>query len=152
MPNWVTTIVHAIKDDADFSKFVGEDGNFTFQKIVPMPESEEKNWYNWDCEHWGTKWDACEPRVESKTTVKFQTAWSFARPVMKELAKMVGGLVCFYADEDIGSNCGAVIINERGVEKDISPAEAYALVLWGMDPSWRSTVLSDLSYYIQEEE
>lgn len=149
MPNWVKTIVHAIKDDADFSKFVGEDGDFTFQKIVPRPESEEDNWYDWDCAHWGTKWDACDVDTDKRTVI-FNTAWEFALPVLRELAKKVGGLLCFYADEDIGRNCGALFIRADGSLKEIDTNTAFAECVWGnLDLQEREDCISRFSYDLE---
>lgn len=88
-----------------------------FEKIIPVPEtvyrgdvSLEKNsgkwcapnmsleefrekypggdWYNWQLNNWGTKWNACEtyynPAEEGDEygTLEFQTAWDLPTPVM----------------------------------------------------------------------
>jgi hypothetical protein len=54
------------------------------------------NWYNWNIEHWGTKWSAAEgwndradseEIVEGKTSYNFDTAWSPAEPVVAALAE-----------------------------------------------------------------
>lgn len=37
------------------------------------------NWYDWNCNNWGTKWDVCEPQRdvhEDWVSYDFQTAWS----------------------------------------------------------------------------
>lgn len=142
MPNWVKVIVHALNDDVDFKKFTNENGDFTFEKIVPMPENiyrgnvgpEERakygkdNWYDWSYAHWGTKWDACESNVQDLTVV-FETAWSCPTPVLVELGKKVGGLLVFYADEDIGSNCGAFFVKKNGEIVEIDPKVVFAEVV-----------------------
>ena len=76
MPNWtsntLTLVGDADKIDA-FYEMMGDE--FDFGKIVPPPKNlftddlgdkerkmcEEEgipNWRDWNCEHWGTKWNA----------------------------------------------------------------------------------------------
>ena len=45
------------------------------------------DWYDWDCENWGTKWNACEtecsePDEKGWCLVTFDTAWSQPSPEM----------------------------------------------------------------------
>ena len=46
-------------------------------------------WFEWRCEHWGTKWNACDPEVtdngDSSLHVKFDTAWDFPFPIFEKL-------------------------------------------------------------------
>jgi len=46
-------------------------------------------WYEWRCEHWGTKWNACNAEVsdngDGSLHVKFDTAWSFPFPIFEKL-------------------------------------------------------------------
>tara|TARA_B100000959_G_scaffold280278_1_gene341817 strand:+ start:711 stop:1361 length:651 start_codon:yes stop_codon:yes gene_type:complete len=46
------------------------------------------NWYDWSCEHWGTKWDASEPYLEDDGWMlryDFDTAWSPPEPICEFL-------------------------------------------------------------------
>jgi hypothetical protein len=47
------------------------------------------NWYEWRCQHWGTKWNACDAEVtdngDGSLHVKFDTAWSFPFPIVEKL-------------------------------------------------------------------
>src|SRR6266404_7505039 len=47
-------------------------------------------WYEWRCEHWGTKWNACDAEVsdngDGSLRVNFETAWSFSFPIFRKLA------------------------------------------------------------------
>lgn len=54
-----------------------------YSKEKPEINKEEllPNWYDWNIEHWGTKWNACESSI-SKGCVFFQTAWD---PISDEL-------------------------------------------------------------------
>lgn len=93
-------------------------------------------WYDWCCEYWGTKWNACEVYVGNKS-VSFQTAWSAPDPIFEALAYLCDKYnVTFegeYADEDRGSNSGH-ISSENGIteyEHNSQKAlEAY-IELWG---------------------
>jgi len=80
---------------------------FSFWNVVAPPEDKwaeyfgvsgtvkgerlgdgEYNWYNWNCNNWGTKWDACEPDVDSTDdmlTYRFDTAWSPPLDVFEKL-------------------------------------------------------------------
>ena len=70
-----------------------------------------KNWYDWNLANWGTKWDVCNPSVQTtnnEITLKFETAWSTPEPIFKKLAEQYPDLMIDidYADEDLGHNCG----------------------------------------------
>lgn len=103
MPNWTSctlrcnpedfmklqTLLHGLNADGELS-------TVTFNTVVPMPayinrgdlsaEDCMLGWYDWSIEHWGTKWDACEPYVDTaNSAVYFDTAWSAPEAWFKEL-------------------------------------------------------------------
>jgi hypothetical protein len=63
----------------------------------PNSISDPENWYNWNINNWGTKWDAAEvwnerlddstAKVDGQTSYNFDTAWSPAEPVVAALAE-----------------------------------------------------------------
>lgn len=90
MPNWCdnsVTLSHTDKSkidalDVEMSK-KNDDGHSIaepFQHLRPRPESEEENWYDWNVNYWGTKWDASVidwNRDDDNTiTIYFESAWS----------------------------------------------------------------------------
>ena len=84
--------------------------SFDFSTIVPIDMSDEDyhgtetrtmkngeeyrvggNWYEWNLEHWGTKWNSCNTDASDLVdngVVSFQTAWCPPEPIMISLAKM----------------------------------------------------------------
>jgi hypothetical protein len=78
---------------------------FSFWNIIQPPKerlglyfgvadgSEDKtwNWYNWNNNNWGTKWDACSPTLvedsNNKVVYRFDTAWSPADPVVMKASE-----------------------------------------------------------------
>ena len=98
------------RPEGEFKKAVGkllnEDGLLDFRKIIPQPEnlfqesiSDEKkreldaqgipNWYDWNIDNWGTKWNAYDVNVQrmddNRFDVTFQTAWGIPEPIMEKI-------------------------------------------------------------------
>lgn len=134
MPNHITTTL-TVSGDAERVRAMFEVirndeiglGSIDFNKIIPMPAHifrgnlgpEERakygkdNWYDWSLDHWGTKWncygfDSRTPQTFDGSTITFQTAWSFAQPVIDALAEQYPELdfAVKWADEDFGYNVG----------------------------------------------
>ena len=114
MPNWTSNILNVVGKPEDVDKFVAHMGEeMDFEKVIPSPsnmfrenlsqEDRERcvkegipNWYDWQSEHWGTKWNAHsdEGPVEiedyksmdiRQATYRFDTAWDTPRPVIAKL-------------------------------------------------------------------
>ena len=96
------------------------EGERPFDKIIPMPDdiirdnltyemrqkSEGRNWYDWSCANWGTKWDAYQVRVQrlSDTAmyVTMETAWSPPIPIFEKLVELGFEVSAYYLDEGWG--------------------------------------------------
>ena len=113
MPNWVTNEVKIQASDEDLKAFYERhfvNGKFDFSTIIPVDISDDEyhgtevrkfangeeyltggQWYDWNCDNWGTKWNACETICDDFTShgyFSFLTAWSEPEPIMDALPKM----------------------------------------------------------------
>lgn len=92
-----------------------------------------KDWYDWRCAHWGTKWNAACVRLVSATDecleYSFQTAWSLPDEVFRQLSKLYPDIQIEvqYANEDIGYNCGLSVYN-NGVCVDSTVGDLMKIV------------------------
>lgn len=123
MPNWVTNeITFDVSEDYEMEEIknfmMSEECEFDFNKLVPMPsdiyrgnlgEKElklygKKNWYDWSCENWGTKWNACDV-LWGEYEVSFETAWSPVNDLVKKLAKKFPNVpMTYYWDDYVGNS------------------------------------------------
>ena len=118
MPNWVTNTVKIVGSEEAIDNL--EEHKLSFNHFVPRPESEEENWYEWNCENWGTKWDVDEDEVsidrmsEEVINFDFLTAWSPPINFLKNLAKLYEKIYieCNYIEESMGFK-GFVIITKN---------------------------------------
>lgn len=93
-------------------------------------------WYDWCCENWGTKWNACEVCM-GRDSISFQTAWSVPDPILEAFSYICDKYdVTFegqYAGEDRGCNSGH-ISSENGIteyEDNSHEALSAYIELWG---------------------
>lgn len=114
MPNWVYNTISMLGIGSLDLYTLDEDGkkHFDFEKIIPSPKTEKEylasggdkyrdprvrfilteserpwfNWYDWNCDHWGTKWNACESCVYGDE-VHFDTAGGAPEPIFEALSK-----------------------------------------------------------------
>lgn len=115
MPNWTFNTLIVRGSDTDLKAFREKyfDGkDFDFDKIRPQPKTKEEcpkeyicdakkehiqacegrewfNWYKWNRDNWGTKWNACETyvydKVKGELTITFSTAWCAPEALMRKL-------------------------------------------------------------------
>ena len=78
-------------------------------------------WYNWNIQHWGTKWSAREVYVpdradgDSRGEYEFETAWGPAMPVSAALAKAFPGLTVTHRYCEGGNGfAGYVVFDHEG--------------------------------------
>jgi Ferredoxin-like domain in Api92-like protein len=115
MPNWFHQTLTITGPAEERERFLAEcftNFELDFHKVVPQPEHIQKStdggfmgpdgtnrqpdWYEWNCEHWGTKWNAQNTSitVDANTiTLSFSTAWVPPIPVYVELGKKYPQLV-----------------------------------------------------------
>ena len=84
------------KDIKDLFKFIKSDRTFfdkestlfDFERVVPIPPAKEysKNWYNWNIEHWGTKWNAYDCKHNDNTLI-FTTAYTIPYNILIALSE-----------------------------------------------------------------
>jgi len=66
---------------------------FSCHKVIPRPDSENNNWYEWNIANWGSKWDLSDPRrydsewENGLVRYSFESAWSPVIEVISALAK-----------------------------------------------------------------
>lgn len=143
----------------DWSGKLGKTHAITRAKYNRLKELYGGNldWYSWNSEHWGTKWNAYQ--IESPApltqipngfviwdwlkTVKFETAWSHPFALMVKLSEKFPEeyVRVLYADEDTGFNYGAYVLQNGGtlvgghepLGRGTPEAEEFAVrVSWGM--------------------
>lgn len=136
MPNWCKNNLRIVSNGEKvldvLEMLKDEDGEMTFNKVVPMPKEldettspvqdtvpeEERNklvekygadnWYDWRCKNWGVKWDASESGFwEDKDgwIISFQTPWAPPCEFMEKLSAQFPKItfVLQFAEENRGS-------------------------------------------------
>lgn len=82
------------------------------------------SWYDWCCNNWGTKWNACDSWT-CEDSFGFETAWSSVPELMTIVSRMHPDVefVYSYADEDFGSNLGRITLKGGNIVEEYFPEE-----------------------------
>jgi hypothetical protein len=123
MPNWVYNNIK-IEDNVDTLSIIKnkikssddeETTDFSFMKVIPRP-IEEEDWYTWNINNWGTKWDACDAYLienDNHLIYEFSTAWSPPEPIILALSKLFPtSLITHTYEEEQG--WGGMVIFKNG--------------------------------------
>ena len=93
-------------------------------------------WYDWSCDKWGTKWNACDIYMETENILTFNTAWSAPLPVLEKLAELCHKhdveFTGKWADEDMGCNTGVFECYDDGFSYEYMEncsSEAYEIYM-----------------------
>ncbi len=88
-------------------EYFGTHGFSEGKKVGDTPN----NWYNFQCDKWGTKWDAGDAHAETTNfpdgtasmSVSYNTAWSIPTPVMEAMVEQHPELTFeFWSEEEQG--------------------------------------------------
>lgn len=108
------------------------DLEFTFNALVPVPEEVcEKGYsaagYNWQCDNWGTKWDACDSHVcerDGQITISFETAWSPAERWVEKVSAFYPELEFEHNFEEPGCMYAGINKYKAGEQTECNEVDA----------------------------
>ena len=136
MPNWTRNNV-TVEGDAETLKMIS-DAEFDFQTMHPCPfisgsgedTVSQEGWYEWCCNHWGTKWTARDIDIdytegETILTANFNTAWCAPHGVLAYMTTIFPALKITNEWQQEGYECVGITSYCEGVfvSKSIDPSE-----------------------------
>lgn len=104
--------------------FVNDKECLTFWGTCPMPESENENWYEWNNNNWGTKWDPKNSSIneqnDNMVIFTFDTAWSPPLSWLEKTSSLYENLKFEINYEEHGCNfCGTKIYQDGNLEMSL---------------------------------
>jgi len=107
------------------------------EHYLPMPEGED--WYDWNIENWGTKWDIGSDNgevhglnptvVDNEATMSFDSAWSPPIGLYEELDRLGFMVDASYFEPGIGYcgiwHDGEDLCTEYGNNKGVIPVRVW---------------------------
>ena len=140
MPNWCSNNVTIEATDSELLKRLQDaldDEKDLFNQFVPQPEFEgDQDWYMWNIENWGTKWDA-KPyngfHWEGNTVAfSLETAWSPPIQFYRAMEAQGYNVTAYYMEEGMAF-CGKY---EDGYDEYIEYGNMTADEMEEQLPAW----------------
>ncbi len=152
MPNWfymtlevngkeedVLTFVRNVKGskkyetegrDFDFNHFIPQPDNLFRDNLSTDKEKELKqqgipDWYNWNVDNWGTKWNAHCEIVDfngGDAVFHLETAWADPRPVIHKMIEMYPNLSFIIEGEEESQSYGIYIDSAKDFYGEEEPS------------------------------
>ena len=110
MPNWCDNSLNISnsKEKIDQLEKVLQGDGEVFSFLRPCPETENDNWYEWNCLNWGTKWEMSLidwDRDGDSIWISFNTAWAPPIALYEYLASEGWDIEAYYNEGGMGF-CG----------------------------------------------
>jgi hypothetical protein len=105
------------------------------------------DWYGWQNENWGTKWNAYSQHELDENCIEFDTAWSTPYELMVKLSKLFPEVEfqVEYADEDFGYNVGTyTLLDGDSIDENIPDGGSREAIMMAMD------IKGDEDYYLTD--
>lgn len=161
--NYIVDIAPAFDHFPDFNKIKPQpdnifSGNLSQQDKEDCKKNGIPNWYDWNCENWGTKWNSYDLEKLSWNSYKFETAWSGVPGLILKISEIFPDVKInyTYADEDSGSNTGIYeFLNGEVVSEEIPDSGSHRgyEVYLSLNPDCDYIKLIDGVYqYVDEDE
>lgn len=102
---------------------------FSCQRILPRPISKDSDWYDWNINNWGSKWDCYDVDVDDSQAEQgylvynFSTAWSPINNVIHKLANKFKKLEFNYSYYETGSDFWGYVNMKNGLITDSADGE-----------------------------
>lgn len=152
MPNWfymtlevngkeedILTFVRNVKGskkyetegcDFDFNHFIPQPDNLFRDNLSTDKEKELKqqgipDWYNWNVDNWGTKWNAHCEIVDfngGDAVFHLETAWADPRPVIHKMIEMYPNLSFIIEGEEESQSYGIYIDSAKDFYGEEEPS------------------------------
>lgn len=153
MPNWcqnTLNIFHEDKGKVDkLQNVLNTEEPKMFEHLCPQPNDVD-DWYSWNIENWGTKWDASiidYERLDDNTiSIVFDTAWSPPTKWYEYIEELGWGVDAHYLEESMGfvGRYFAGTDEEYEIDYCLSKEECLKGIAqecidhWGLDEQWES--------------
>jgi hypothetical protein len=119
MPNWCQNVVYIKHEELnlieDLKNKIDADGQKFFEYILPRPADQEENWYAWNLENWGTKWEVSPYEYnineDGALYVSFDSAWGPPTNLYEHMYQYGYDVEAFYNEEGMAF-CGWFIDGE----------------------------------------
>lgn len=90
----VDEAIAVLQGKAPARSFTKKDLKEARQGIQNLKKYGHKNWYDWRCDKWGTKWNSYDTDWDGDfahaESIRFCTAWCPPTPVIEKLAELIG--------------------------------------------------------------
>jgi len=145
---------HLLKYSAD--EFKSVDDIFVYAKKVlnNIEQHGHKDWYDWSCANWGTKWNAYSfgDFKDGENTITFKTAWTAPQPILELLTEKFPDAEFYHlwADDDIGQNVGKRVYLD-GEMTDCDIPKAHSVEAYEMAAEIKGECLEDRGLYKSDD-
>jgi hypothetical protein len=105
------------------------------------------DWYGWQNENWGTKWNAYSQHELDENCIEFDTAWGTPYELIVKLSKLFPEVKfqVEYADEDFGYNVGTyTLLDGDSIDENVPDGGSREAIMMAMD------IKGDEDYYLTD--
>lgn len=122
--------------ERDFPAYVIHNEEEARKECLNYDETNERrwfNWYRWNIDFWGTKWNSFDNLGTSDQVVAFITAWCPCSPVIRKLSELLHTRIVYSFQEE-GCGINGVEVYENGeLIEEVDTQSEYENIMSDID-------------------